>query len=131
MYTVEVSQLAKRFGNTQAVADVSFTVKPGEIFGMLGPNGAGKTTTIRMMLDIFKPDSGTVKIFGGNLDLTKKRRIGYLPEERGLYKDLKLEPTLIYLATLKGLDERTARDQLEEWLKRFDPTSIVTKKCRN
>ncbi|MCK4901062.1 MAG: ATP-binding cassette domain-containing protein [Anaerolineales bacterium] len=120
MYTVEVSQLAKRFGNTQAVADVSFTVEPGEIFGMLGPNGAGKTTTIRMMLDIFKPDSGTVKIFGGNLDLTKKRRIGYLPEERGLYKDLKLEPTLIYLATLKGLDERTARDQLEEWLKRFD-----------
>jgi ABC-2 type transport system ATP-binding protein len=120
MHTVEVSHLAKRFGNTQAVADVSFVVGPGEIFGLLGPNGAGKTTTIRMMLDIFKPDAGTVSIFGGELDLAKKRRIGYMPEERGLYKDLKLEPTLVYLATLKGLDEKTARQRLSEWLERLD-----------
>ncbi|MBN1135634.1 MAG: ATP-binding cassette domain-containing protein [Anaerolineae bacterium] len=117
---IEVSHLAKRFGDTQAVADVSFAVSPGEIFGLLGPNGAGKTTTIRMMLDIFRPDAGTVSVFGGQLDLEKKRRIGYMPEERGLYKDAKLDITLIYLATLKGLDERVARSRLGGWLERFD-----------
>ncbi len=120
MQTVEVSHLAKRFGDTQAVADVSFSVEPGEIFGLLGPNGAGKTTTIRMMLDIFEPDAGTISVFGGKLDQVKKHRIGYMPEERGLYKDLKLEPTLVYLATLKGLDEKTARSKLAGWLERFD-----------
>ena len=67
------------------------------------------------MMDIFKPNAGQVEVFGGELDLAKKRRIGYLPEERGLYKDLKLEPTLVYLATLKGLDERTARNRLGGW----------------
>jgi ABC-2 type transport system ATP-binding protein len=120
MYTVEVSNLSKRFGQVQAVSDVSFAVEPGEIFGLLGPNGAGKTTTLRMMMDIFKPDSGTVTIFGGKLDLAKKWRIGYLPEERGLYKDQKLESTLIYLATLKGLDEKSARQRLGGWLERLD-----------
>ena len=102
MHSVEVAKLAKSFGEVQAVRDVSFAIEPGEIFGLLGPNGAGKTTTIRMMLDIFKPDAGSVAVFGGPLDLAKKRRIGYLPEERGLYKDLKLEPTLLYLATDQG-----------------------------
>lgn len=120
MYTVEVSHLAKRFGSVQAVADVSFAVEPGEIFGLLGPNGAGKTTTIRMMMDIFKPDAGTITVLGGPLDLARKRRIGYLPEDRGLYKDLKLEPTLLYLATLKGMDEKTARSRLNDWLERLD-----------
>ena len=130
MHTVEVSHLAKRFGNTRAVADVSFAVEPGEIFGLLGPNGAGKTTTIRMMLDIFKPDAGTISVFGGELDLPKKRRIGYMPEDRGLYKDLKLEPTLVYLATLKGLDEKTAQRRLLEWLERFDLAEHRHKKVK-
>jgi len=130
MPTVQVAHLAKRFGDTQAVADVSFAVEPGEIFGLLGPNGAGKTTTIRMMLDIFKPDAGTVSIFGGELDMAKKRRIGYMPEDRGLYKDLKLEPTLVYLATLKGLDEKTARDRLGGWLERFDLAEHRQKKVQ-
>ena len=130
MNAVEVSHLAKRFGETHAVADVSFAVGAGEIFGLLGPNGAGKTTTIRMMLDIFKPDAGTVSVFGGVLDLAKKRRIGYMPEERGLYKDLKLEPTLVYLATLKGLDERTARSRLSGWLERFDLADDGQKKVK-
>ena len=130
MHTVKVSHLVKRFGNVQAVADVSFTVEPGEIFGLLGPNGAGKTTTIRMMMDIFRPDSGEVTVFGGKLDLAKKRRIGYLPEERGLYKEQKLEPTLIYLATLKGLDEKVARQRLGEWLERFDLTEHRQKKVQ-
>jgi ABC-2 type transport system ATP-binding protein len=130
MSTVEVSHLAKRFGETQAVADVSFAVDPGEIFGLLGPNGAGKTTTIRMMLDIFKPDAGTVRVFGGALDLGKKRRIGYMPEDRGLYKDLKLEPTLVYLATLKGLDEKTARNRLGGWLDRLELAEHGQKKVQ-
>ena len=130
MHTVEVSHLAKRFGETQAVADVSFAVEPGEIFGLLGPNGAGKTTTIRMMLDIFKPDAGTIQVFSGELDMDKKRRIGYMPEERGLYKDQKLEPTLIYLATLKGLDEAVARQRLGPWLERFELSEHRLKKVQ-
>jgi ABC-2 type transport system ATP-binding protein len=130
MHTVEVNNLAKRFGDTQAVDGVSFSVERGEIFGLLGPNGAGKTTTIRMMLDIFKPDAGTIKVFGGGLDMEKKRRIGYMPEDRGLYKELKLEPTLIYLATLKGLDDGTVRARLGEWLERFDLTAHRQKKVQ-
>ena len=130
MHVVEVLHLAKRFGDTHAVVDVNFSVEPGEIFGLLGPNGAGKTTTIRMILDIFEPDAGTVRVFGGKLDLEKKRRIGYMPEDRGLYKDLKLEPTLVYLATLKGLDERIARDRLGEWLERFDLSEHRQKKVQ-
>jgi ABC-2 type transport system ATP-binding protein len=130
MSTLEVSHLAKRFGETQAVADVSFAVQPGEIFGLLGPNGAGKTTTIRMMLDVFRPDAGTVSVFGGALDLDKKRRIGYMPEERGLYKDQKLEPTLIYLATLKGMDEKIAHNRLGEWLERLDLADHGQKKVQ-
>jgi ABC-2 type transport system ATP-binding protein len=130
MHTVEVSHLAKRFGNTEAVVDVSFVTEPGEVFGLLGPNGAGKTTTIRMMLDIFKPDSGTVSVFGGPLDLAKKRRIGYMPEDRGLYKDQKLEPTLVYLATLKGLDQKTARQRLSGWLERLDLAEHRQKKVQ-
>ncbi len=120
MSSVTVSHVAKSFGQVQAVRDVSFSVEPGEIFGLLGPNGAGKTTTIRMMMDIFKPDRGEISVLGGRLDEPRKDRIGYMPEERGLYRDLKLEPTLIYLATLKGVPESVARQRLEVWLKRFD-----------
>lgn len=130
MIAVEVSNLSKRFGQTQAVDDVSFTVHSGEIFGLLGPNGAGKTTTIRMMLDIFKPDSGTVSLFSGKMDQATKRRIGYLPEERGLYKDQPLDSTLIYLATLKGLDEHTVRSRLDLWLERLDLLEHRKKKVK-
>jgi ABC-2 type transport system ATP-binding protein len=118
--TITVSHVSKKFGNVKAVNDVSFDVYPGEIFGLLGPNGAGKTTCIRMMLDIFRPDHGKISILGGEMNEEKKNRIGYLPEERGLYRDLKLDQTLIYLATLKGIDEKTAKNHLVEWLDRFD-----------
>ena len=118
--TVTSSHIAKSFGQVHAVEDVSFEVYAGEIFGLLGPNGAGKTTTIRMMLDIFKPERGEVSVLGGAIDEAKKNRIGYLPEERGLYKDLKLETTLIFLATLKGISETTARKKVVDWLKRLD-----------
>jgi ABC-2 type transport system ATP-binding protein len=120
MATVTVSDVSKSFGDVKAVQSVSFEVFPGEVFGLLGPNGAGKTTTIRMMLDIFRPDRGEITVFGGKLDEKKKNRIGYMPEDRGLYKDLKLEPTLVFLATLKGVDEATVRERLVYWLKRFD-----------
>ena len=118
--TVSISHVRKAFGAVRAVEDVSFEVYPGEIFGLLGPNGAGKTTTLRMMMDIFKPDGGEVAVLGGRLDEARKNRIGYLPEERGLYKDLKLEPTLIFLATLKGMREADARRMLVDWLKRLE-----------
>ena len=130
MTTISVSHISKAFGDVQAVADVSFDVHAGEIFGLLGPNGAGKTTTIRMLLDIFQPDGGEVRVFGGPLDEEKKNRIGYMPEERGLYKDLKLEPTLVFLATLKGLDESTARRRLAAWLERLDLYAYRQKKIQ-
>jgi ABC-2 type transport system ATP-binding protein len=119
MYSVEVKNLTKTFGSTRAVEDVSFAVERGEIFGLLGPNGAGKTTTIRSMLDIFKPDRGTVSILDGPMSEAKKKRIGYMPEERGLYQDVPLERCLLYLAALKGIPEGEAGPRLSQYLERF------------
>ncbi len=130
MNPVEVSHLAKSFGETKAVADVSFSVGQGEIFGLLGPNGAGKTTSIRLMLDIFQPDAGTVSILDGPMTDAKKNRIGYMPEERGLYQDMPLEACLIYLATLKGLSKNDARRRLQPYLERFDLAQHKTKKVK-
>ncbi len=120
MNQVQVSHIAKSFGSVQAVRDVSFEVEKGEIFGLLGPNGAGKTTTIRVMLDIFRPDSGSVSVLGGPMNEEKKDLIGYMPEERGLYQDIPLDRCLVYLATLKGLSAGEARTRLQEYLMRFD-----------
>jgi ABC-2 type transport system ATP-binding protein len=130
VHEVEVSRVAKQFGATQAVTDVSFTVARGEIFGLLGPNGAGKTTTIRMILDIFKPDGGSVSILGGAMTDAKKDRIGYMPEERGLYQDVALERCLIYLATLKGVPPAEARRRLGPLLDRFDLAAHRGKKIK-
>ncbi len=130
MYAVDVSHLAKRFGDTQAVADVSFAVERGEVFGLLGPNGAGKTTTIRLILDIFKPDGGAVSILGGPMTEEKKDHIGYMPEERGLYQDAPLENCLVYLATLKGLSQAEARERLAPYLARFDLAQHKRKKVK-
>lgn len=130
MPTIQINHVSKAFGKTRAVDDVSFEVEKGEIFGLLGPNGAGKTTMIRVMLDIFKPDQGEVYLYGNTINENIKKRIGYLPEERGLYKDLQLEPTLIYLATLKGLDASTARTNLQQWLRQFDLIEHKSKKIQ-
>jgi ABC-2 type transport system ATP-binding protein len=130
MYAVEVTHLAKRFGETQAVADVSFTVEQGEIFGLLGPNGAGKTTAIRLILDLFKPDAGTVSVLDGPMDENKKDRIGYMPEERGLYQDIQLERCLIYLATLKGMSAAEAQRRASGYLERFDLARHKKKKVK-
>jgi len=120
MHTIEIEHLAKSFGETHAVVDVSLSVQRGEIFGLLGPNGAGKTTTIRAMLDVYKPDSGTVSVLGGPMDEAKKNRIGYMPEERGLYQEVALERCLVYLATLKGLSRARARQRVGAYLEFFD-----------
>ncbi len=130
MSNIVVDHIAKRFGNLQAVKDVSFEVNPGEIFGLLGPNGAGKTTSIRIILDIFKADSGTVSILGGPMTEEKKNRIGYLPEERGLYQDIPIERCLVYLATLKGLEEKEAQARISDYLERFDLASSRRKKVK-
>lgn len=120
MSSVILENVSKRFGSTQAADEVSFTVQPGQIFGLLGPNGAGKTTTIRMMLDIIRPDNGRIEIFGGPMNEAKKDRIGYLPEERGLYTDQKLLDIILYLASLKGMKKETAVSAAETYLKQLD-----------
>jgi len=130
MHPVEVSHIAKSFGTTRAVADVSFAVDRGEFFGLLGPNGAGKTTTIRVILDLFKPDHGEVSVFGGPVTEEKKERIGYMPEERGLYQDIALERCLLYLATLKGLPAQEARRRVREQLDQFDLADHRSKKVK-
>lgn len=126
--TVSVSGLAKAFGQVQAVRDVSFDVHRGEIFGLLGPNGAGKTTTIRMILDIHKPDRGEVNVLGGPMTEAKKERIGYLPEERGLYKDLRVEECVLYLAELKGLSRQEARRRADAFFERLGLAAEKRKK---
>jgi ABC-2 type transport system ATP-binding protein len=130
VHTIEVTNIAKRFGETRAVDDVTFSVECGEIFGLLGPNGAGKTTSIRMMLDIFKPDRGTVSILNGPMTEEKKQRIGYMPEERGLYLELPLERCLVYLARLKGMSLPAARQRLETLMDRFDLTDHRQKRIK-
>lgn len=117
---LEVIGIAKTFAAVKAVDDISFEVLSGEIFGLLGPNGAGKTTTIRMVLDIIRPDRGQINILGGPLSEAKKERIGYLPEERGLYDDMKLLDILLYLGQLKGLSRQVARERAEEYLREMD-----------
>jgi ABC-2 type transport system ATP-binding protein len=127
---IQIENIVKQFGSLRAVDDVTFSVEPGELFGLLGPNGAGKTTIIRIVLDIFKPDSGKVSILGGAMTEEKKDHIGYLPEERGLYQDIRLEQALAYLASLKGLTGPEARRRLDEYLERFDLAQHRKKKVK-
>ena len=130
MSAIIVDKIAKSFGATQAVQDVSFEVRPGEIFGLLGPNGSGKTTSIRVILDIYQPDSGTVTILGGPMTNEKLNHIGYIPEERGLYQDVPLDRCLTYLATLKGLTEDQIKERLPKYLAKFDLTDHAKKKAK-
>jgi ABC-2 type transport system ATP-binding protein len=116
MLTVEVSHIVKAFADKIAVDNLSFSVAQGEMFGLIGPNGAGKTTTIRMMMDIIKPDSGDVTILGEKLKEATKNKLGYLPEERGLYKKLSVLDSIVYLASLKGMDKHSAAEKAEELL---------------
>lgn len=113
---VEVNHVVKSFADKVAVGDLSFSVSQNEIFGLIGPNGAGKTTTIRMIMDIIKPDSGEIGVLGEKLSEAVKSKLGYLPEERGLYKKLSVIESIIYLASLKGMDRRSAEEKADELL---------------
>jgi len=128
MIAVEVSHIVKSFADKVAVDDLSFSVAQGEMFGLIGPNGAGKTTTIRMMMDIIKPDSGNVTIIGEKLGEAAKNRLGYMPEERGLYKKLRVLDSIVYLASLKGMDKRLARQKADELLKHTGMSDTKSKK---
>jgi len=128
MSVVEVNHIVKSFADKVAVNDLSFSVATNEIFGLIGPNGAGKTTTIRMMMDIIKPDSGTVTILGEKLSEASKNRLGYLPEERGLYRKLTVIDSIVYLASLKGMDRHSVEEKANELLKETGMLPYKTKR---
>jgi ABC-2 type transport system ATP-binding protein len=113
---LEIHDVSKNYGAKAAVIDLGFEVHRGEIFSMLGPNGSGKTTTIRMILDIIKPDKGRIAVFGAPFEEKTKERIGYLPEERGLYRNVRLVELLAYLGTLKGMTQRGAAERATQLL---------------
>ncbi|UCB45037.1 MAG: ATP-binding cassette domain-containing protein [Spirochaetota bacterium] len=117
MTAVEVKNLFKSYGRKTAVKDLSFSIDTGEILGLIGPNGAGKSSTIKIILDFMKPDSGEVKVFGQDMNEAIKNQIGYLPEEKGLYKNLTAIDLIIYLASLKGMDNTLAEKKADVLLK--------------
>lgn len=128
MAVIEVNNISKSFGNTRAVDNVSFEIPKGRIFGLLGPNGAGKTTAIRIINHILIADSGTVTINGYPVSSKTQSMIGYMPEERGLYKKMKVGEQLIYLAQLKGLSHEEAKKKIRYWLDRFEAAAWFDKK---
>ena len=122
-YAIDIQNVGKAFNEHVAVRDLSLQVPEGSVYGLLGPNGAGKTTTIRMILDIIRPDRGTIALFGrGSTEPGVRDAIGYLPEERGLYKKMQVRRMLMFLAELKGVRSSDAAKRIEDWLKRFTLT---------
>ncbi|MFW5728075.1 MAG: ABC transporter ATP-binding protein [Spirochaetota bacterium] len=117
---IALRNVSKTYGDHRAVDNVSFTANPGEIFGLLGPNGAGKTTAIRILMNILVPDGGEVVIFDRHMQEEDKARIGYLPEERGLYKKVKVRDMLSYLADLKEAPSSESGPRIDRWLERFE-----------
>ncbi|MFW5972897.1 MAG: ABC transporter ATP-binding protein [Bacteroidota bacterium] len=125
---LQVNNVVKRYGRLTAVDHVSFEARQGRILGILGPNGAGKTSTIRMITYITIPDEGEVLLDGRPVGAWSQEQMGYLPEEKGLYKKLRVTDQLVYLARLKGLDASTARQRVDYWLERFGAESWASKK---
>jgi len=125
---VEVSSVSKFYGDVEVVGGISFEVARGEVFGLIGPNGAGKTTIIRMLLDIIKPDRGEVKVLGEGLREGTKNLIGYLPEERGLYRKLSVAETFSYFASLKNVDRKLAEERAAWFLNRVGYSAHKHKK---
>lgn len=117
--TLEVDRISKRYGEIVACQDISFEVRPGELFGFVGSNGAGKTTTMRIVLGVLTPDAGAVRLGGEPVTLATRRRIGYLPEERGLYPKMRVLDQLVYLAELHGSSTNEAHRAAEIWLARL------------
>jgi ABC-2 type transport system ATP-binding protein len=128
MNALEILHVTKRFGDFTAVSDLSLSVPAGSVYGLLGPNGAGKTTTIRMVMNILIPDEGTVQVMGRTLDEAMKARIGYLPEDRGLYPKMKVGELILFLAEIKGVPRERARADLDAWLRRFELADWRNKK---
>lgn len=118
MQVVEYSEVTKRFKKTAAVDHLSFTIGQGEVFGMVGPNGAGKTTAMRMLMDIIQPDEGEIRVLGQTMNEQVKNRLGYLPEERGLYRKLTVSESLAYLAQLKDMRPGASRERASQLLTR-------------
>lgn len=129
--TLRVSNVTKRFGEFTAVEGLSFDVRSGRVFGFLGPNGAGKTTTIRMIVGITAPDDGSVELFGEHMSNALQNRIGYLPEERGLYKKMKVVDQLKYFAELKGVSAQAAEKKIDFWLERMGLSEWKRKKTND
>jgi ABC-2 type transport system ATP-binding protein len=116
--TVKLDRVSKSFGEFIAVRELSLDVRAGRVFGLLGPNGAGKTTTIRMIVNITAPDSGSISLFGRQIDSTTQDRIGYLPEERGLYRRMRVADQLRFFAELKNVRGKEVEKKIDEWLER-------------
>ncbi len=131
MYALEVRNLSKSFDSLKAVDDVSFSVPEGSVFGLIGRNGAGKTTTIRMMMSIYLPDAGEVVLRGSKIGQEFKDKVGYLPEERGLYKKMKVIETLLFFAELKGKTGRDIQMKANEYLDRFELTDRKNSKLED
>ena len=130
--TVSVSHAHKSYGDFTAVHDLSLEVQPGSIFGLLGPNGAGKSSTIRMIVNITMPDSGEIRLFGEKVTPNNaakiQERVGYLPEDRGLYKKMKIGEQLLFFAELKGLARTEAAKRIDAWLERVSMTEWKNKR---
>ena len=116
--TVKLEGISKSFGEFTAVKELSLTVRAGRVFGLLGPNGAGKTTTIRMIVNITAPDKGTITVFGGKINAAFQDRIGYLPEERGLYRRMRIVDQLRFFAEIKNVHGKQVDAKIDEWLAR-------------
>jgi ABC-2 type transport system ATP-binding protein len=117
---LSIENVTKRYEGHTAVDDLTVIIEPGVIYGLLGPNGAGKTTTIRMTMGIIQPDEGKIEIFGETFSESLKERIGYLPEERGLYRKMKVLDHIIFLAEIKGVPAKTAAERATRWLERVE-----------
>jgi ABC-2 type transport system ATP-binding protein len=128
---VQSVDVTKRFGSFTAVSGLSLSIKSGEIYGLLGPNGAGKTTTIRMLMNILIPDEGYFQVLGQRMNQDLQKRIGYLPEERGIYVKMKIVDFLLFIARLKGVDTRTAKSKIHSWLEELGLIDWVGKKIED
>jgi ABC-2 type transport system ATP-binding protein len=128
---LSIQNVVKRYDRHTAVNNVSFDVPAGTVFGLLGPNGAGKTSLIRMITTITAPDEGVILLNGEKINDRTPEKIGYMPEERGLYKKMKVGEQLLYLARLKGLSAADAKAQTQHWLEKFDITSWTSKKIED
>ncbi len=126
---VAVRNVWKRYGDVDVVSDLSFDVSPGEVLGFLGPNGSGKTTTMRMILDIVRPAAGTISVFGGSPGVEHQDRVGYLPEDRGLYRDVKIIDTLTYFGSLRGMSSSDARARAMALLTEMELADASEKKA--